>query len=43
MPRRLTAFLRHLDTCAVCRDELASFEEVVDRPADERPAASRIA
>jgi anti-sigma-K factor RskA len=23
------AFLRHLDTCAVCRDELASFEEVV--------------
>jgi anti-sigma-K factor RskA len=24
------AFLRHLDTCAVCRDELASFEEVVN-------------
>ena len=23
------AFLRHLDTCAVCRDELASFQEVV--------------
>ncbi|MGH2892675.1 MAG: zf-HC2 domain-containing protein, partial [Solirubrobacteraceae bacterium] len=22
------AFLRHLDACAVCRDELASFEEV---------------
>jgi anti-sigma factor RsiW len=24
------AFLRHLDSCAVCRDELASFEEVVN-------------
>lgn len=24
------AFRRHLDTCAVCRDELASFEEVVN-------------
>ncbi len=24
------AFLRHLDTCTVCRDELASFEEVVN-------------
>lgn len=24
------AFLRHLDTCSVCRDELASFEEVVN-------------
>ena len=23
------AFLRHLDTCSVCRDELASFQEVV--------------
>ncbi len=23
------AFLRHLDTCAVCRDELAAFQEVV--------------
>lgn len=24
------AFLRHLDTCSVCRDELASFQEVVN-------------
>lgn len=24
------AFLRHLDTCTVCRDELVSFEEVVN-------------
>jgi anti-sigma-K factor RskA/putative zinc finger protein len=28
-PAETDAFLRHLDTCAVCRDELASFEEVV--------------
>ena len=25
----LEAFLRHLDTCSICRDELAAFEEVV--------------
>lgn len=24
------AFLRHLETCSICRDELASFEEVVN-------------
>jgi anti-sigma factor RsiW len=29
-PAEADAFLRHLDSCAVCRDELASFEEVVN-------------
>jgi anti-sigma-K factor RskA len=29
-PAATDAFLRHLDACAVCRDELASFEEVVN-------------
>jgi anti-sigma-K factor RskA len=28
-PAESDAFLRHLDACAVCRDELVSFEEVV--------------
>ena len=28
-PAEADAFLRHLDTCSVCRDELASFQEVV--------------
>lgn len=29
-PAETDAFVRHLDTCAVCRDELASFQEVVN-------------
>jgi anti-sigma-K factor RskA len=29
-PAEVDAFVRHLDTCAVCRDELASFQEVVN-------------
>ncbi len=29
-PAESDAFLRHLDACAVCRDELASFQEVVN-------------
>jgi anti-sigma-K factor RskA len=29
-PAESDAFVRHLDTCAVCRDELASFQEVVN-------------
>ncbi|HEY1569149.1 MAG TPA: anti-sigma factor [Solirubrobacteraceae bacterium] len=29
-PAEADAFLRHLDTCAVCRDELAAFQQVVN-------------
>jgi anti-sigma-K factor RskA len=40
------AFRRHLDTCTVCRDELAAFQEVVDAlpmtaPAHRAPADLR--
>jgi Anti-sigma-K factor rskA/Putative zinc-finger len=29
-PHEVETFRRHLETCAICRDELAAFEEVVD-------------
>lgn len=40
------AFRRHLETCAVCKDELASFQRVVDElplaaPRHRAPAAAR--
>ena len=37
-PAESDAFLRHLDACAVCRDELASFQEVVDALPMSAPA-----
>jgi anti-sigma factor RsiW len=37
-PSETDAFLRHLDACAVCRDELASFEEVVNALPMSAPA-----
>jgi anti-sigma-K factor RskA len=45
-PHEAEAFRRHLATCAICRDELSSFEEVVDTlplssPIQHAPAALR--
>jgi anti-sigma factor RsiW len=37
-PAETDAFLRHLDACAVCRDELASFQEVVNALPMSAPA-----
>jgi hypothetical protein len=45
-PAQAEAFRRHLETCAVCRDELTAFEQVVDllpvsAPPRSAPAALR--
>ena len=45
-PAEAEAFRRHLDTCAVCRDELAAFQEVVNAlplsaPAHRAPSSVR--
>lgn len=45
-PHEVETFRRHLETCAICRDELAALEEVVDTlplssPMQPAPAALR--